>query len=158
MSKNTFSWIPFYKEFANRLLKYRHNRKELLDYIYTIDSKYVGYLHEEDGRPLDDICPFTTIGIFNRGTTNDNRVVIADLFKNFLEIKSSVPNEFDGIPVLNNQKSFFFGFSDRRKTDDIENLWNLFEGAQQSPYDIEDIFNQVITQYVIKINITMGLY
>ncbi len=158
MPKDTFSWIPFYKELANKLLKYRHNRKELLNYVYTLDSKFVGYLHEEDGRPLEDICPFTIIGIFNRGTTNENRIVVAKQFKHFFNIKSSVPSEFGGIPVLNNQKSFFFGFSDKRKTDDIENLWHLFEKALQSPYDIEEVFDKVITQYVIKINITMGLY
>ena len=158
MAQNKFSWISFYKEFADNLLAYKADRKTLLNYIYTLDSKYTGYLHEEDGRPLDDICPFTVMGIFNRGTTNSNRIIIATEFKDFLDIKASVPTEFDGIPVLNNQKSHFFGFSTHRKVDDIENLWTLFEKALKDGYDIEAIFDKVITQYIINVNITMGLY
>lgn len=30
-----FTWIPFYKELAEKLLAYRNDRKPLLDYIYT---------------------------------------------------------------------------------------------------------------------------
>jgi len=158
MPQDQFSWIPFYKEFANKLLKYRYNRKELLDYIYNTLDANIGNLHEEDGRNMDDICPFTTMGIFNRGTTFENRQFVAKQFKEFLSIKAEVPTKFEGIPTLNNQKSNFFGFSDKRAPDDIENLWNLFEKALESPYDIEHEFNVVRSQYIIKVNITMALY
>lgn len=159
MTKDQFLWIPFYQELANKLLSFKNNRKSLLEFIYSLDSKYIRYLHEEDGRPLEDICPFTTIGVFNRGIADSNRIIVAEQFKSFLKIDSAVPIMFEGIPVLNNQKSFFFGFSNKRKSNDIENLWILFEKAQQSnPYDIEEIYNTVIKQYAVKYNITMGLF
>ena len=158
MSQEQFSWISYYKEFANKLLKYRNNRKELLDYIYNNLDANISYLHEEDKRKLEDICPFTTMGIFNRGTTDKNRKFVAGQFKKFLNIEADVPTRFDGIPVLNNLRSYFFGFSDKRKPDDIENIWRLFEKALHTPYDIENIFNIVKTQYIINVNLTMGLY
>ena len=30
----TFTWIPFYKEFLQKLLKFRNNRAPLVDWIY----------------------------------------------------------------------------------------------------------------------------
>lgn len=153
-----FTWIPFYKEFAEKLLEFKNDRKSLLKFIYSLDSKYVGYLHEEDNRPLKDICPFTVMGIFNRGTTFSNRTIIAGEFKNFLNISSKTPTDFNGIPVLNNLKSYFFAFSNTRERNDIKNLWELFEKVQQDPYSIRNIFNEVIKQRQIRINITMALY
>jgi len=158
MEGKTFTWIPFYKEFAEKLINYKNDRKSLLKFIYSLDSKYVGYLHEEDSKPLKDICPFTVMGIFNRGNTFSNRAIIAGEFQEFLNINAEVPTDFNGIPVLNNLKSYFFAFSDTRSRNDIKNLWELFEKAQQDPYSIRNIFNEVIQQRQIRINITMGLY
>lgn len=45
----------------------------------------------------------------------------------------------------------------KRKNEDIENLWRLFEAVVQNK-DCEDEFNTVITQYIINVNITMGLF
>ena len=39
MQKNNFTWIPFYEEFANVLLRYQNNRQELISIIRTIFSK-----------------------------------------------------------------------------------------------------------------------
>lgn len=125
-----FSWIPFYKELADKLLQYRHDRKSLLDLIYSNDGSFIiNYLHDENGEndKCKDIDPFTTIGIFNRGISEENRFKAATKFKDILSIKADIPTDFYGIPVLNNQKSHFFGFRNKRKKDDIENLWRLFE-------------------------------
>ncbi|MDE6802366.1 MAG: AAA family ATPase, partial [Muribaculaceae bacterium] len=59
--------------------------------------------------------------------------------------------------ILYNQKSHFFGFRSRRKNDDIENLWRLFEAVVEDK-DCEAEFNTVIKQFIINVNITMGLF
>jgi len=153
-----FSWIAYYQEFAKKILSFRSDRQPLLKFIYSLDSKLVGYLHENDKSPLNDICPFTVMGIFNRGITNDNRTNICEQFKEFLKIKSDAPKDFEGIPVINNLKSYFFTFDETRQKNDIENLWQLFEIVQKDPNNIENIFNEVRNQPGININITMGLY
>lgn len=153
------NWISFYNESAYKLLEYKNDRKTLLDLIYkNIDSQYISYLHEEDGSKLTDIDPFSVIGIFNRGIKDNTRINLVNTFKDLFSIKSVAPNVFIGIPTLDNQKSIFFGFKQDREQNDINNLWSLFEQAIKSPYDIEEIFNIVRKQYIIKINITMGLY
>jgi hypothetical protein len=59
-------------------------------------------------------------GLFNRGITDENRKAIAKDLADYLGVTEGVPNSFEGIPILNNQKSWFFGFEDKRQTTDIE--------------------------------------
>lgn len=155
-----FTWIPFYKEFAEKLLNYRNDRKSLLKMIYEHREQFLAnYLHDQDGE--DDLCPdidpFTTMGLFNRGIKLNNRIKSTSLFKSLMGIVADTPSDFVGIPILNNQKSHFFGFRDHRKDSDIENLWALFEKVVKNE-DFETEYNRVIEQYLIKVNITMALF
>ncbi|MCF2654849.1 AAA family ATPase [Prevotella loescheii] len=155
-----FTWIPFYKEFAEKIMHYRNDRKSLLDIIYANDdSLIVNYLHDNKGEGdlCKDIDPFTTLGIFNRGITEDNRKVGAEKFKELLSIEAEAPSDFTGIPILNNQMSHFFGFRNKREKDDIENLWKLFEKVVRGE-DFKSEYDTVIRQYIINVNITMGLF
>lgn len=56
---------------------------------------------------LSDICPFTVFGLFNRRITDANRIAIASELAAFLKVETPVPNSFEGIPVVNNQRSWF---------------------------------------------------
>ena len=154
------TWIPFYKEFAEKLLQFQTDRKKLLKLIYKNRATLlVDYLHDEGGK--DDLCtdidPFTTFGIFNRGISQENRIGSAKLFKKLLNISANVPSDFVGIPVLNNQKSNFFGFRRNREANDIDNLWSLFVKVVKKE-NFEDEYNIVIRQYIIRVNITMALF
>lgn len=155
-----FTWIPFYEEFAEKLLDYRNDRASLLKLIYNHrDDLYATYLHDQEG--TDDLCvdidPFTTFGLFNRGIRKENRIHSTQIFKSLFQMDSDIPQDFAGIPILNNQKSHFFGFRRHRKSNDIENLWNLFTKVMRGE-DFEEAYNQVITQFVINVNITMALF
>lgn len=156
----SFTWIPYYKEFAQRLTQFQKDRKRLLNLIYdNRDELLAKYLHDQGGEGdlLEDIDPFTVFGLFNRGIKHENRINSAKLFKNILDIKVDIPKDFEGIPVLNNQKSHFFGFRSHRGKNDIQNLWNLFIKVVNDE-NFEEEYNTVIKQFIIKVNITMGLF
>ena len=156
----SFTWIPYYKEFAQRLTQFQKDRKRLLNLIYdNRDELLAKYLHDQGGEGdlLEDIDPFTVFGLFNRGIKHENRINSAKLFKNILDIKAYIPKDFGGIPVLNNQKSHFFGFRSHRGKNDIQNLWNLFIKVVNDE-NFEEEYNTVIKQFIIKVNITMGLF
>ena len=156
----SFTWIPYYKEFAQRLTQFQKDRKQLLNLIYyNRDELLAKYLHDQGGEGdlLEDIDPFTVFGLFNRGIKHENRINSAKLFKNILDIKADIPKDFEGIPVLNNQKSLFFGFRSHRGKNDIQNLWNLFIKVVNDE-NFEEEYNTVIKQFIIKVNITMGLF
>ena len=155
-----FTWIPFYKEFAEKLLQFQTDRKKLLKLIYDNRATLLAdYLHDEGGKDdlFTDIDPFTTFGIFNRGVKKENRIRSAELFKDLLNMSANVPEDFVGIPILNNQKSHFFGFRRDREDDDIDNLWSLFVKVVKKE-NFEDEYNIVIRQYIIRVNITMALF
>lgn len=156
----SFTWIPYYKEFAQRLTQFQKDRKRLLNWIYdNRDELLAKYLHDQGGDDdlLVDIDPFTVLGLFNRGIKHENRINSAKLFKSILNIKADIPKDFEGIPVLNNRKSHFFGFRSHRGINDIQNLWDLFIKVVNDE-NFEAEYNTVIKQFIIKVNITMGLF
>jgi len=167
-----FNWTRFYEAVADKLLNFKNNREELISGIHAIGSKVDGMsiLNDkyQDGTsgPLKDICPFTTMGIFNRGITDVNRKIIASELANLLGVTEPVPDSFEGIPVLNNQRSWFFSYQQRRQQDDMNILWEVFAKALNfSESDDADARTAFIEAYdnATKVwgvgwNITMGLY
>lgn len=162
-----FEWINFYSEFATKLLEFKNNRAELITDIqsaYSAINMKLPKLERED--LIIDIDPFTVFGLFNKGITNANRIAILESFATVFNIKSKVPNNFDGIPVLNNLKATYYGFKDDRQAADIDNLWGLYESAinlaEKDDASNREIFTKwydtVHDQLGIRWNITMGLY
>lgn len=152
-----FAWASFYMELADKLLEFKDNREELIHLVYTL-GKHVNYIKADDkGSPVTDIDPFTVIGIFNRGILNETRTDLASTLKEKLSMKSSVPVTFDGIPILNPQKSVFF-WRDKMDTD-VQPLWDFFEaGIKGNRQQLGRYINIVRKQQGIKWNLTMGLY
>jgi|BioPla2DNA2_1021312.scaffolds.fasta_scaffold31166_2 5-methylcytosine-specific restriction protein B len=162
-----FEWIDFYSEFASKLLLFKNDRKNLIEKInaaYAAIDMKVPKL--ESGDEIIDIDPFTIFGLFNKGITNANRVAIIGSFANEFEITAKVPDNFDGIPVLNNLKATFYGFKGDRKDDDIDNIWNVFEAAlaladndtEANRAEFIKWYDLVHDQLCIRWNLTMGLY
>ncbi|MGN8856111.1 AAA family ATPase [Catenibacterium mitsuokai] len=162
-----FEWINFYSEFATKLLEFKNNRAKLIADIqsaYSAINMKLPKLEREDS--IIDIDPFTVFGLFNKGITNANRIAILESFATVFKIKSKVPNNFDGIPVLNNLKATYYGFKDDRQVADIDNLWGLYESAinlaEKDDAANREIFTKwydtVHDQLGIRWNITMGLY
>lgn len=157
MAEKQFTWIPFFKEFADKLLEYKEKREELVEIVYSLDGKYVNYIHNDDGNKVTDIDPFSVFAIFNRGVADDNRKIILSHFKDKLGIVSELPHDYDGVPILNAQKSIFFG-KDNANTQ-ILYLWNLFESAiTRNQSDFVDYFDKLQQTKGIKWNLTIGLY
>lgn len=152
-----FSWIPFYMEMADKLLAFKDNRKALVDIVYSLNKRYVNYIHTDEGSHYPDIDPFTFFGIFNRGNSYEKRIKIATFFKEQLKIEAEVPKDFGGIPILFSAKSCFC-WSAYVDTD-IQPLWDLFEAVlKKEQGKIEILFDKVCKQKGIKWNITMGLF
>ncbi|MDP5138294.1 AAA family ATPase [Rheinheimera baltica] len=160
-----FKWTAFYEALASALLAYQNDRQPLVAFANQLAEKYqLSYLQ---GKDLDDIDPFTFIGIFNRNQTVDNRRAIANDIAVFLGVKESAPTTFEAIPLLNNQKSlFFWGKETGRGEHDIDNLWQLFNAALLLADDSPDkgietfigTYDKVTNHKGIRWNITMGLF
>ena len=166
-SINNYAWVEFYSELATKLLEYTNDRQTLivkLQNVYTTIDMKLPKLEKDN--ILRDIDPFTIFGLFNKGITKENRIKIIKGIANEFSILAEVPERFDGIPVLNNQKATFYYFIGDREEQDIDNLWNLFEAAQKYADDpsVENkatfikYYDTCLQQKGIRWNITMGLY
>ncbi|PHS00275.1 MAG: AAA family ATPase [Oceanobacter sp.] len=172
VDKQRFKWTQFYEEFADKLLAYKDDRASLMAAIHDLPNEIesISVLQDqpEEGTKelLSDICPFTVFGLFNRGITDANRIAIANELAAFLKVKTPVPNSFEGIPVVNNQRSWFFGYKYRRGVQDIDTLWNLFEIAIEHSNNAEtdtaealyDAYETATKVWGTGWNLSMGLY
>lgn len=170
--KQRFEWTDFYESVAEKLLAHADDRTPLIEGIHEIASRVPGltYLQDKfpDGTsgPLRDICPFTTMGTFNRSMTDANRKTIAGELAKLLGVTVPVPPSFEGIPVLNNQRSWFFAYADKRGAGDIDALWKVFVAASKmvdgDHLDTRDAFirayDEATQVWGVAWNLSTGLY
>ncbi|WP_335916837.1 McrB family protein [Shewanella chilikensis] len=170
--KQRFKWTLFYQEFADKLLAYRDSRPALIERIHQLPvivegiSPLFDQMIKGQRESLNDICPFTVMGLFNRGIKDKNRIAIAQELATFLQVEEPVPSSFEGIPILNNQKSWFFSYGYNRKKSDIDDLWELFESAlihanKPDTATAEQLANAYDVATLIRgtgWNLSMGLY
>lgn len=167
VNKDSFVWIGFYSEFAEKLLPYMQNRKNLIEKIkniYTAANMQLPTLEKDNN--LTDIDPFTVFGLFNKGITDANRIAILREIAQTFSVKAPIPGSFKGVPVLNNKKATFYSFADDRKTNDIDNLWKIFAAAlnyakfhsKESKAEFIKNYNLALLQKGVKWNLTMALY
>ncbi|WP_019132002.1 AAA family ATPase [Peptoniphilus obesi] len=165
---DNFQWTDFYMELASELLKYKNKRTELINILKTIyDDAGIKFPFKEKGEEeYVDICPFTIFASFNKGIKEANRIALLEQFAKQFSIKTSVPSDFYGIPVVMNLNAWFFAYKDDRGEHDIDNLWLFFEKAleyskkpsDKNKDDFINAYDIVIKQKMVKWNITMGLY
>ena len=165
MMKGYEEWIRFYTEFADKL---RHvDRKELIERIKKVYASIGMRLPTlERGGDVIDIDPFTVFGLFNKGITNANRITIIAGFAKEFGVAAAVPQNFDGIPVLNNQSATFYYFVGDRGEHDIDNLWDFFHAALDyadapnaaNKQHFVSAYDVVLAQRGVKWNLTMGLF
>ncbi len=167
MDANVFTWIGFYEEFATKLLEYKDKRTELIDKIRSIYERAGTALPTLDkDNNITDIDPFTVFGLFNKGLSDENRVKLAESIKKEFNISANMPKAFNGVPVLDNRRAFFYHWRDDRLPHEMDNLWRIFISALNfAESDTEayrqafiDAYNTVRTHKGIKWNLTMGLY
>ena len=174
---SAFEWTTFYEEMASKLLAFRYRRDELVTGIHKISetSDVMSILNDQyeegvEGGLLKDICPFTVMALFNRGITDDNRKIIAKALAELLDITEPVPESFNGIPIVNNQRTWFFGYHYKRHADDIDILWEVFARAiafadledegesEEAKSQFVSSYDSATNCYGIGWNLTMGLY
>ena len=166
MNQNIIEWPEFYMEFADKLLEYKNNRKELINKIQKIYSNLKMNLPslegDEKGSKIPyDLDPFSVFALFNKQISTENRINIITQIKNEFSINAEVPLTFHGISLVNNLKATFYRFEENRGENDIDNLWDLFDVAIKFSEDTREKFitcyDEVLPQGGIRWNVTMAL-
>lgn len=163
-----FTWIPIYQELADELAKWQSRQEELISFLEGLRAnEYVitPFMdRDEDGArfPLKEIDPFTFFGVFNRGIKKEQRIAILAEMKKLFSLNSALPDDFNGIPILNNMSSWFISFQGKRKAGDTDKLWQVFlQALKESPLNNQEFkkaFDDALTVRRTNINLTMGLF
>lgn len=166
-------WVNFHAQLANALRPYASDRQALLTKLHEVAEKserpqLFRYLFQwkDQGRDVrgTDIDPFTIFGVMNRGITFDARIAARRGFKEVFDLEAPVPEDFAGIPVLNNMRSRFESAGDSPESGFYDRMWNLFVAAlnySHAPETNRDVFIEAFdaaTQSRRPWMFTMGLY
>ncbi|MBL8050784.1 MAG: AAA family ATPase, partial [Anaerolineales bacterium] len=167
-STNQFTWIPFYQELAKELVHWENRQDELITFLETLrkDGHVITPLTDKDKNSsrflLKEIDPFTFFGVFNRGIGFDQRRNILLRIKQFFKLRSDIPDDFNGIPILNNLKSWFVSYQVTRDKTDISKLWKVFKlSLDKSPLKSKPFlkaFDEALKIKGTNVNLTIGLF
>lgn len=165
---NQFTWIPIYEELAKELTGWENRQQELISLLENLRTQgfVITPLQDKDAQgsrfPLTEIDPFTFFGVFNRRIGYDQRLAILSQVKQHFRLQSDLPEDFNGVPVLNNMKSWFFPSQTERDSDDVGRLWRVFQLAlKEDPLENKDFlkaFDEALKVKQTNVNLTMGLF
>lgn len=131
----TNNWQPFYKSIAHKLFGFYSNQPQLFKIIKNLAARspLLNYLHFEReefwAARQNRIDPFTVMGIFNRGVSDEHRHEMGQLLANALSVFEDCPTVFHGIAFLDPRKSIYDG---------NDQIWRLTKAAMQG--DAETAF------------------
>lgn len=162
-----FTWKQIYTELATALLAWRSRQSELIAILHAAKEQGVpvSTLQDEDKNgkkfPLEVIDPFTFFGFFNRGIKKEHRLTLLSAIKDKLALTSPLPDDFEGIPVMFPQRTWFFSYQADRKSSDIDTLWDFAKAiVEQSPETVDgQLFAHTLALPQVGLaNLTMGMF
>src|SRR5574342_508077 len=163
-----FTWIPIYQELAKKLIDWEQKQTQLISFLEKLRTE--GYVitpltdKDRDGARflLKEIDPFTFFGVFNRRIRQDQRTSILAQMKRHFKLQCDLPEDFNGVPVLNNLKSWFIPDQTARQLEEVGKLWRVFRlGLGEDPLGNEqflEAFDAALTVKQTNVNLTMGLF
>lgn len=164
---SAFTWIPFYKELAVKVLEYRDRQGELIALLKELKNASIPVisLHDKTAKnrtvPLSMIDPFTFFAAFNRKATDQNRQAVLSKIKGRLQVQAAVPTDFDGIPIMHPMMSRFLPWQYEQQADDLASLWAFAEAVvARTPEEIPpELFNRCLAIRCVSVtNLTMGMF
>ncbi|WP_295037912.1 AAA family ATPase [uncultured Fibrobacter sp.] len=159
-----FTWIPFYEEMAQKLMEYKDqvdengNHSILVEKIKSLNSEWIDFLRAKAvNGDFADIDPFTVFAIFNRSSGMERRCAILKSFKELFGVLAEIPQDFDGIPLANAQKSCFY--YEHEKLETIPLLWKLFDAFMNgNTTELAHSFDEAQKKKGIRWNLTMAFF
>jgi 5-methylcytosine-specific restriction protein B len=162
-----FSWIPIHREVIHRILEDRQDEKELLTILRQMEQQGLKVISLQDkgadgqNIPLAEIDPFTFLASFNRGVTDKNRRENWHFVKTQWGLNAPMPDDFTGIPTLNNMSSWLFPYANHREKDHVGLLWRVASLAADGDVEKveEDLFDRCLELKKVGIaSLTIGLF
>lgn len=163
-----FSWKPLYRQIAERVLTYREKQTELVALLQELKAQGLNVVkfhdqYRDGGKgPLKEIDPFTFIASYNRSTTSANRIALLTALKKEWKLAAPVPEDFDGLPVMNPVSAWFLEYETKRDKNDVPALWTLAElsfSDTSTDGEVGDALQACLSQHGGNLrSLTMGMF
>ena len=156
--EENFSWIAIYKEIVEKIKdKQTEDLKNLLSSCEDCQTDYLKFKGKDEFINLD---LFSFFGSFNRDVKFENRMKVLRHLKIKLDLSANLPTDFNGIPTMNNQNSYFYWADNLEKADDLDKLNELFKIAiSNDKQNLKEKFNQCLEIDGVGISkLTTGLF
>jgi len=163
-----FTWKPIYREIADKLPEFEESNHQLVELMIRLHGQglKVSPVADEDPEgtkvPMDETDPFSFMANFNRGVTDENRIAIVSAIKDEWGLTAELPSDFDGIPLVNSQNSWFMPYMYKRTSEHVPTLWRFFRHvlAIAGPDELDtDLFDQCkALNRVGAASLTMGMF
>ena len=159
------AWTAFYAALATKLLEFESHRDALLEQMKAAYRRAGLDLPHLYGSEIQELDPFTAFGLLNRRITTSHRVALLKQIAGAFSIALPVPEQFDGVALLNNLTPAFYGPAAKREACDLDHLWQLFgaalrladTGTPEAEQAFVTAFDLVVHQCGVCWNITMAL-
>ena len=128
-----FSWKPIYREIADKLPEFASRNGELVQLMVAMHESGLKVSSVSDRDPegnaiqLGEVDPFSFLANFNRGVTNDNRTAIIAAIKDAWGLSADFPADYDGLPLMSLQNSWFMPYREARSDQHVATLWRFYQ-------------------------------
>jgi predicted RNA-binding protein with PUA-like domain len=162
-----FSWKLLYMELARKMPAWRSRQGDLIQILNDAREQGVPLAILQDldknGKrfPLKVMDPFTFFGAFNRKTKSEHRLALLALIKEKFRLNSLLPSDFEALPVMNPQNSWFFSYEKDREPDAIDTLWDFAVAIINTPAEAvpAELFKRCLNIRCVGLgSLTMGLF
>jgi 5-methylcytosine-specific restriction protein B len=147
-------------ELGQKLLAYEKRQSELVDLLREAGVEAGITDKDTEGKriPLVEIDPFTFVAQIHKYRDWHNRLPILAKLKSRLGVTAEVPRDFEGVPIPNPQKSWFFSFKAEREPSAIPQLWEFSRGVMANSVTPDAFARTLALPQVGKAKLTQAMF
>ena len=157
--RTEYLWVPFFNELSVALAEYEEKQDVLIGILREAGVDNGLRDRDENGNSIDlaEIDPFTFFAlILKYGDERRNRV-FAFLRKVF-NLVAQAPESFEGVPTVNAQRAWYFGYKAGRPESQIPLLWQFFRQVIVGE-ESEELFKALLSSSMIGLaKLTAGMF
>lgn len=171
---DNFTWINVYNKIAHKMLEYKNKPKEFVE-LMCKTAEDAGmenvrtsrtYMDVVNGQTCmyDEIDPISFMNKFDM-YSHAKRSKLIEAFQKNTGMEIDIPKDYDGIPSTHSLSSSIVRWKDDRDSDDVSNIWELFEVAltgdlsnEQDKAKFIEFYDKVTSKPYAKYNISVGLF
>lgn len=153
-----FTWKNTYSQLVKWIEEREHKQSDILDLLKDICKEKLEYsIDSKESVKMVAIDPFTFFSIINKYKDSRRLNILQKIYKT-LRFQGEYPEDVNGLPRSNAQKSWLVSYKDKREDEDIPILWELFKATIKDTINNELFTSALAIKNVGLANLTAGLF